>query len=420
MDKIVIQGGTPLKGHVHVSGSKNASLPIMAACLLAEGTSTIENVPEVKDIQTMCEMLEILGAKAQVYNNVFTLDPKGFTCRPAPYELVKTMRASIYVLAPLLAHFGKAQVALPGGCAIGLRPIDQHLKGLEALGARVQLEHGYIRAEAPEGLKGNEIYLDVASVGATVNILLAAVLAKGKTIIDHAACEPEIVNLADCLIAMGAKIKGAGFSTIEIEGVRQMKAVKIPVIPDRIEAGTLALASVMTRGEISINGFQLEHLTALERKLNEVGVSVISEGKRQVRIKCPKEQIKPVDVVTLPYPGFPTDLQAQWMALMCQARGRSVVTETVWENRFMHVAELNRMGADIQIEGPNALIRGGNPMSGAQVMASDLRASAALILAGLIAEGETTVSRIYHLDRGYERLELKLANLGAKIKRVPA
>jgi UDP-N-acetylglucosamine 1-carboxyvinyltransferase len=420
MDKIVIQGGNPLKGEVQVSGSKNASLPIMAACLLAEGTSTIENIPEVKDIHTMCEMLGILGAQAKVHKNTFTLDSKGFACIPAPYELVKTMRASIYVLAPLLAHFGKAEVALPGGCAIGLRPIDQHLKGLEALGARVHLEHGYIRAEAPEGLKGNEIYLDVASVGATVNIMLAAVLAKGKTTIDHAACEPEIVNLADCLIAMGANIKGAGYSTIVVEGVKKMQAVKFSVIPDRIEAGTLALASVMTRGEISIRGFQMDHLKALERKLHEVGVSVISEGEQQVRIKCPENPIKPADIVTLPFPGFPTDLQAQWMALMCQAKGRSVVSETVWENRFMHVAELNRMGADIQIEGPNALVRGGNPMSGAQVMASDLRASAALILAGLVAEGETTVSRIYHLDRGYEHLERKLANLGATIKRVTA
>ncbi|MCK5241187.1 UDP-N-acetylglucosamine 1-carboxyvinyltransferase [bacterium] len=418
MEKIVIQGGIPLQGQVHISGSKNAALSIMAACLLAEGTSTIKNVPEVKDSKTMCEMLEILGTKAQVKDNVFTLDPSGFTGRPAPYELVKTMRASIYVLVPLLVRFGQAQVALPGGCAIGLRPIDQHLKGLEALGAKVYLEHGYIRAEAPNGLTGNEIYLDVASVGATVNILLAAVLAQGKTIIAHAACEPEIVNLADCLTAMGAKIKGAGSSTIKIEGVQQMKAVKFSVIPDRIEAGTLALASAMTRGEIKMTGFPLAHLTALERKLHEVGVAVISEGEEQVRIQSPTEQIKPVDVVTLPYPGFPTDLQAQWMALMCLAQGRSVVTETVWENRFMHVAELNRMGADIRIEGPNALVRGGNPMSGAQVMASDLRASAALILAGLVAEGETTVTRIYHLDRGYEHLEKKLAQLGARIKRV--
>jgi len=417
MDKIVIQGGIPLKGRVIVSGSKNASLPIMAACLLADGSCQIENVPDVKDVRTMSAMLEILGAKVRVENNVFIIDPSGFSSRPAPYDLVKTMRASIYVLAPLLSRFKTAQVALPGGCAIGLRPIDQHLKGLEALGAHVRLEHGYIKAAAPRGLKGAEIYLDVASVGATVNILLAAVLAQGRTILDHAACEPEITSLAECLNAMGAKIKGAGTSRIVIEGVARLNAIKYRIIPDRIEAGTLALAGAITQGEIVLEAFPLAHLTALERKLDEAGVAVLPHEDK-VCIKCLQERLMPVDIVTLPYPGFPTDLQAQWMALMCLAAGRSVITEAVWENRFMHVAELNRMGASIQIEGSNALIRGGQPLSGAQVMASDLRASAALILAGLVAEGETTVSRIYHLDRGYEHLEQKLAALGANIKRV--
>ncbi|MCD4812113.1 UDP-N-acetylglucosamine 1-carboxyvinyltransferase [bacterium] len=420
MDKIIMQGGKPLQGSVQVSGSKNASLPIMAACLLAEGTSRVNNIPEVQDIRTMGKMLEILGAKNRLQDNCFQLDPSGFTCRPAPYELVSTMRASIYVLAPLVARFGKAQVALPGGCAIGLRPIDQHFKGLEALGARVNLAHGYIQAEAPKGLKGAEIYLDIASVGATVTILLAAVLAKGRTILDHAACEPEIVNLADMLNAMGAHIQGAGNSRIVIDGVNRLEAVEYTVIPDRIEAGTLALAGAMTGSAMTIAGYPIEHLIALERKLAEAGVDIIKTGTRQVRIQCREEKIKPVDIVTLPYPGFPTDLQAQWMALMCIAEGRSVVTEAVWENRFMHVMELNRMGADIQIEGTNALVRGGKPLSGAQVMASDLRASAALILAGLVAEGETAISRIYHLDRGYEHLEKKLAALGADIKRVHA
>ncbi len=419
MDKIVIRGGRPLQGRIRVSGSKNASLPLMAACLLADGPSCLQNVPDVRDIRTMARMLEILGVKSERTDQALTLDPSGLASRPAPYELVSTMRASIYVLAPLLSRFGKAQVALPGGCAIGLRPIDQHLKGLEALGATVDLAHGYINAKAPHGLKGDEIYLDVASVGATVTILLAAVRAQGRTVLDHAACEPEIANLAEGLNAMGASISGAGSSRIVIEGVRNLRPATLTVIPDRIEAGTLALAGAMTSGEMIIENLPLAHLKALENKLRETGVALIPEGKQAFRVQRKEKKLTPVDIVTLPYPGFPTDLQAQWMALMCLAPGRSVITEAVWENRFMHVAELNRMGADIQIEGSNALVRGGNPLSGAQVMASDLRASAALILAGLVAEGETTVSRIYHLDRGYEHLEQKLSGLGADIQRVP-
>lgn len=418
MDKIVIRGGRPLKGRVSVSGSKNASLPLMAACLLADGPSTLNQTPDVRDIRTMAQMLGILGVKSERKDHALTLDPTGLTSRPAPYELVSTMRASIYVLAPLLSRFGTAQVALPGGCAIGLRPIDQHLKGLEALGARVELAHGYVEAQAPQGLKGDEIYLDVASVGATVTILLAAVKAQGRTVLDHAACEPEIVNLAEGLNAMGASISGAGTSRIVIEGVDTLRPATLTVIPDRIEAGTLALAGAMNAGELIIENFPLAHLTALESKLRETGVTLKTEGKQAVRVQRHKEKLDPVDIVTLPYPGFPTDLQAQWMALMCLAPGRTVVTEAVWENRFMHVAELNRMGADIQIEGSNALVRGGNPLSGAQVMASDLRASAALVLAGLVAEGETTVSRIYHLDRGYEHLEKKLSSVGADIQRI--
>jgi UDP-N-acetylglucosamine 1-carboxyvinyltransferase len=418
MDRIVLQGGRPLRGRTRVSGSKNSSLPIMAACLLTPDTCRVENVPQVKDIQTMCEMLEILGAKARLDKNSLTVDPANFTSRPAPYDLVRTMRASIYVLAPLLARFREARVALPGGCAIGLRPIDQHLKGLRALGATIDLDHGYIHAAAPAGLTGAGIYLDVASVGATVNILLAAALAKGRTVIENAACEPEIVNLSNMLSAMGAQVQGAGTNRIVVEGVERLRAVTgFQVNSDRIEAGTLAIAAALTGGDVVIEGFPREHLTALERKLNDAGVAVLAEPDGAVRIQRQGPDLKPVDIVTLPYPGFPTDLQAQWMALMCLAPGRSVITETIWENRFMHVAELNRMGADIEIEGNSALVRGAARLTGAPVMASDLRASAALILAGLVAEGETVVRRIYHLDRGYERLEAKLGSLGAVIRR---
>lgn len=417
MDKMVITGGRPLNGTVSVSGSKNASLPMLAAGLLADGICHINNVPEVKDIKTMCQMIACLGGQATINNHQVTINPKTFSNRPAPYELVSTMRASIYVLAPLLAKFREARVALPGGCAIGLRPIDQHLKGLEAMGAVIKVEHGYIHAACPKGLKGAEIYLDVASVGATVNIMLAAVLAKGKTILDHAACEPEIVNLSGFLNAMGANISGAGSNRIVISGVGSLQATDYNVIADRIEAGTLVLAIAMTGGSGKIEKYPVAHLTALERKMAEAGMAYHVINSDTVQISS-HDRIKPVDIVTLPYPGFPTDLQAQWMAAMCLAEGRSVISETVWENRFMHVAELNRMDADIQIEGSNALVRGGTQLSGAQVMASDLRASAALILAGLVAEGETTVSRIYHLDRGYESLEDKLTQLGAVIRRI--
>ncbi len=419
MEKIIIKGGKELRGSVRVSGSKNAALPVIAAALLADGACRLKNVPKVKDIQTMCQMVEVLGGGTRREPDILVIDPCGFSCRPAPYDLVCTMRASVYVLAPLLSRFRKARVALPGGCAIGLRPLDQHLKGLEALGARVKMEHGYIEAEAAQVLHGAEIYLDVASVGATVNILLAAVLAKGRTVLDHAACEPEIVNLAGFLSAMGAKIQGAGTNRILIEGVKSLAPVVFQIIPDRIEAGTLAIAAAITRGDVLIEEFPRQHLSALEQKLSAAGIELQSESGSAVRVKCKSEELLPIDIVTLPYPGFPTDVQAQWMALMCRAAGRSVITESIWENRFMHVAELKRMGANIRIEGNNALVRGGGTLSGAQVMASDLRASAALILAGLVAEGQTSISRIYHLDRGYEKLEDKLAALGAEIRREP-
>ena len=421
MEDILIRGKRLLSGRVRVSGSKNASLPLLAACLLASGTSRLRNIPDLRDIRTMREMLALLGASSTYQDGVLEVDSRGFACRPAPYDLVRTMRASIYVLAPLLARFGLARVALPGGCAIGLRPIDQHLKGLEAMGAVVKTEHGDIRAEAPDGLHGASLYMDVPSVGATVNILLAAALAQGRTEIEHAACEPEIAHLAECLNHMGARIEGAGTSRLTVTGVERLEPADICVIPDRIEAGTLALAGAITDGDVVIEAFPRGHLAALERKCNEAGIQFRDEGAPDVvRVVRSRNAPRPTDVVTLPHPGFPTDLQAQWMALMCRAEGRAVVTETIWENRFMHVAELNRMGADIHIEGNSALIRGGAPLTGAPVMASDLRASAALILAGLVAEGETRISRVYHLDRGYERMEEKLSRLGAEIRRVPA
>jgi UDP-N-acetylglucosamine 1-carboxyvinyltransferase len=417
MDRIVLEGGRPLRGSVRVSGSKNASLAVMAACLLAEGPSEIGNIPDVKDIRTMVQMLRLLGADAAIQDHVLRVDPARFADQAAPYELVKTMRASIYVLAPLLARFGNARVALPGGCAIGLRPIDQHLKGLKCLGAEVVMEHGYIHARAPRGLRGAEICLDVVSVGATVNILLAAVRAEGQTVLDHAASEPEIISLAAFLNAMGAKVSGAGTSRIVIEGVKTLSPAPFRAIPDRIEAGTLALAAAITAGDVVLEDYPADDLAALELKLADAGVSVERLPGGSVRVRRRQAALAPVDIVTQPFPGFPTDLQAQWMALMCFAPGRALITETIWENRFMHVAELKRMGADIQIEGNSALVKGGAPLSGAPVMASDLRASAALILAGLMAEGETRVARIYHLDRGYEHLENKLASLGAVIRR---
>jgi UDP-N-acetylglucosamine 1-carboxyvinyltransferase len=367
----------------------------------------------------MAQMLQVLGAETGLRENVLRVDPARFSDRAAPYELVKTMRASIYVLAPLLARFGNARVALPGGCAIGLRPIDQHLKGLKGLGAEVVMEHGFIHARAPRGLRGAEICLDVVSVGATVNILLAAVLAQGQTILEHAASEPEIIQLAAFLNGMGARIQGSGTSRIVIDGVKTLRPVSYRTIPDRIEAGTLAMAAAITSGDVILEDYPAKDLAALELKLADAGVAVEHLPGERVRVFRKGETLAPVDVVTQPFPGFPTDLQAQWMALMCFAPGRALVTETIWENRFMHVAELKRMGADIQIEGNSALVKGGNPLSGAPVMASDLRASAALILAGLMAEGETRVARIYHLDRGYERLEKKLASLGAVIRREP-
>lgn len=418
MDRFVIQGGTRLAGEVQIAGAKNASLPALAACLLAEGESSIGNVPFLKDVETLCRILGCLGMKTR-------RDSDGrISCRvedeepvTAPYELVKTMRASICVLGPLVAKRGRAKVSLPGGCVIGPRPIDLHLKGLAALGAKLRVEHGYVIAEA-ERLVGTRIYLggpNGPSVLGTQTVMMAATLADGETVIEHAACEPEVADLASLLVKMGASIEGAGTHRVRIRGVRKLSGVRHDVIPDRIEAGTFLIAGAITGGEVFCRGARLDHLDALIDRLAECGVQVREEpeGLRVLATKRPSR----ADVTTLPYPGFPTDLQAQITALLCLAEGDSVVTERVFPDRFIHVAELNRMGARIAREGASVTIHGVDHLEGAEVMASDLRASAALVLAGLAARGETTIHRIYHLDRGYEKLEWKLQRLGADIRR---
>lgn len=415
MEKIIITGGERLKGRVGISGSKNAALPIMAATLLTNGVTTLSNIPRLKDVTTMARVLRTLGAKVEFRERELKIDTTNVDSFLAPYNLVKTMRASFLVFGPLLAKLGRARVSLPGGCAIGSRPVDLHLRGFEELGAEVSMGGGYTQVKR-DGLMGAEIYLDFPSVGATENLMMAATLAKGKTIIENAAKEPEIVDLANFLNKMGAKIKGAGTDTIEIIGIKELKGTDYSIIPDRIEAGTYMIASAITRGDVTLEGARLDHLEPLVTKLREIGVEVIeNEGAIEIRAK---RGIKAVDVKTLPYPGFPTDMQAQFMALMSITPGMSIITETVFENRFMHVSELARMGADIKIEGASAIVKGVKSLSGAPVMATDLRASAALILAGLIAQGKTEISRIYHLNRGYERIEEKLSNLGAKIERI--
>lgn len=418
MDKIIIKGGTPLKGEVDVSGSKNAVLPIMAAALLTDEESIIENVPSLWDVHTMIKLLRSLGAKALLENGVLKVKP-GNSLKPlAPYKLVKTMRASVCVLGPLLARTGEAEVSLPGGCAIGPRPIDLHLKGLETLGADIQIDHGYVKAKVTKRLRGTDIYLGGgygSSVLATGNVLMAATLAQGKTVIENAACEPEVVDLVRFLKKMGAKIEGEGSPRIEVEGVRKLRGADYRVIPDRIEAGTYMFAAAMTNGDILIRKMEPGHLNAVIDKMQQAGIR-IKRYKNAVRVRK-SGKFKPVDVTTLPYPAFPTDLQAQAMALTTVTPGISIITEKIYPNRFMHVPELARMGAKIFLEGPSAIVHGVKKLSGAPVMASDLRASAALVLAGLVADGETEVQRIYHLDRGYENLEQKLTSLGAVIRR---
>lgn len=411
--------GNTLKGEVGVEGAKNAVLPILTASLLAsDGKSELVNVPALSDVETINNVLSVLNAKIK-YNEKqqsVTVDASKDLSEEAPYEYVSKMRASILVMGPLLARLGRAKVALPGGCAIGSRPIEQHLKGLEALGAEIHQEAGYIYAEAPQGLVGNEIHFDFPSVGATQNIMMAASLAKGRTVIENVAREPEIVDLANYINEMGGDIKGAGTDTVIINGVESLKGVKHAIIPDRIEAGTLMIAAAITRGDVLVKGAIKEHMTSLVYKLEEMGVE-LDYTEEGIRVTAP-EKLQPVDIKTLPHPGFPTDMQSQMMALLLTAEGHKVVTETVFENRFMHVAEFKRMNAQISVEGRSAKIEGKSALQGAQVKATDLRAAAALILAGLVADGETIVTELKHLDRGYVDFHGKLKSLGANIERI--
>lgn len=417
MDKIVIEGGVRLKGQVTISGAKNAVLPILAATLLTDEPCIVKGVPSLRDVNTMLKILRSLGKHAEFDKGLVRVTANKQTSYIADYKLVSTMRASFCVLGPLLGKLKRAKVSLPGGCVIGVRPVDLHLKGLRALGADINVEGGYVIAEAPR-LRGGYMYLGGAygsSVLATDNVMMAAVLSRGKTIIESAACEPEVADLAEFLIKMGAKIKGHGTPVIEIEGVKHLRGAEHTIIPDRIEAGTFMIAALITKGDILIRNVLPQHLGALIDKLDESGAS-ITKTNNSIRVWGRKE-LKPINVVTLPHPGFPTDMQAQIMSLMTVTPGISLITEKIYPDRFMHVAELNRMGARIQREGPHVIVEGVRHLSAAPVMASDLRASASLVLAGLVARGKTSVSRIYHLERGYEDMEDKLRLLGAKIWR---
>lgn len=413
MDKFVVEGGKPLHGDVQISGAKNAALPVLASALLVEGTSTFHNIPDLMDIKTIKKLLGNLGLEIEGGETVW-INAEKITSHEAPYDLVKTMRAAILVLGPLVARCGVARVSLPGGCAIGARPVNLHIKALQDLGAHVELNNGYVEAKAKK-LKGADIYFDIPTVTGTENIMMAAVLAHGTTVLNNAACEPEIVNLAEVLKGMGAKISGAGTDIITIEGVTSLKPVEATIIPDRIEAGTFMIGAGMTGGEINIYGCNQQHLEALINKLRDTGMK-ITPIKNGLKAVGPKK-IHSVDIKTLPYPGFPTDLQAQMMAYMSVGSGLSVISETVFENRFMHVSELMRMGADINIQGGSAIVRGVLELHGAQTMATDLRASASLLLAALVAKGTTEISRVYHIDRGYQDIEKKFSALGADIKR---
>ncbi len=420
MDKFLIRGGKPLKGTVKVSGAKNSALPCLAATLLTAETVTLHNVPYVKDLITQRRLLEDLGATVLTPDlHTHKVQAKTIEIYEAPYELVKTMRASVLALGPLLARFGQAKVALPGGCAIGTRPIDLHLKAFEQLGATVTLEAGNVIARAPKGrLVGAETFFDKVSVTGTENVMMAAALANGKTTIHNAACEPEVEDLAELLNKMGAKITGAGTSTIEIEGVENLGEAEHTIIPDRIETGTFIVAAAITNGELTIENCQPKHLFAVIGKLREVGVETREIDEQTLSVKCGANGLRAIDVTTEPHPLFPTDMQAQYMALMTQAAGESKVVETIFENRFMHVGELVRMGADINISGNTATVKGKTNLTGAPILASDLRASASLVLAGLAASGETLIDRVYHIDRGYETIVKKLKNIGADIERI--
>ena len=415
MDKLLIQGGTHLSGEIAISGAKNAALPILCAALLTAEPVTFTNVPQLKDIGTLLELLAQMGVKVAREADTVTLDASGLNNPVAPYEMVKTMRASILVLGPLVARCGEARVSLPGGCAIGARPVDQHIKGLQAMGAELRVEHGYVHATVSR-LKGARLFTDMVTVTGTENLMMAATLADGETIIENAAREPEIVDLANCLVAMGAQVSGAGSDVIRIRGVARLHGATHRIMPDRIETGTYLCAAAASGGSVRLTGTRSDYLDAVIDKLTEAGCEVVSEPDA-IRLRAPA-RLNAVSLRTAPYPAFPTDMQAQFMAINCVAQGVAMIRETIFENRFMHAVELQRLGADIRIDGNTALVQGVDRLQGATVMATDLRASASLVVAGLVAEGETLIERIYHLDRGYEGLESKLAALGARVRRV--
>jgi UDP-N-acetylglucosamine 1-carboxyvinyltransferase len=426
MDRIRIRGGNRLAGEIPISGAKNAALPLMAASLLTEEPLSLGNLPHLADISTLASLLGVLGVEIAMDGDapngghagrVLTLRARRIASTTAPYDLVRQMRASVLVLGGLVARMGEAHVSLPGGCAIGNRPVDLHLKGLEQLGADIDVRGGYIEARAPKGLRGGHVVFPFISVGATENLMIAASLARGETVLANAAREPEVIDLGRCLIAMGARVEGLGTDTIVIQGVPGLHGTRHQVIPDRIESGTYALAAAITGGDVLLIGAEAAHNEALIEKLREAGVKVTQEA-RGIRVGRGRGRARGVDVMTEPYPGFPTDLQAQFMAMMASASGAAMITETIFENRFMHVSELARMGANVTVHGASAMVRGARSLAGAEVMATDLRASVSLVLAGLAAEGETIVNRVYHLDRGYERLEEKLAACGAEIERL--
>ena len=416
MDKLLIQGGVPLSGDIAISGAKNAALPILCACLLTDEPLRLRNLPQLNDISTMLRLIGQMGVTVTMDgNDGLILDARGLNNPLAPYDMVKTMRASILVLGPLLARCGEARVSLPGGCAIGARPVDQHIKGLQAMGAEIHVEQGYIQAKATR-LKGARIFTDMVTVTGTENLMMAAVLAEGETVLENAAREPEVVDLANCLIAMGARISGAGTDRIVINGLDRLHGATHSIMPDRIETGTYLCAAAATGGEVRLTQTACDYLDAVIDKLREAGCEVAC-GSNEITLKAPA-RLKAVSLRTEPYPAFPTDMQAQFMAINCVAEGTAVIRETIFENRFMHAVELIRLGANIRIDGNNAVVTGVPRLDGATVMATDLRASASLVIAGLVAQGETLIERIYHLDRGYERIEEKLSRLGAKVRRV--
>ena len=417
MDKFVITGGAALRGEIPTSGSKNSALPALAATLLTAEPVTLHRVPRVRDIRTMERLLVDIGTSVDVVDETVRLRTENIVCPEAPYELVKTMRASSLVLGPLVARSGRARVSLPGGCAIGGRPINLHIFGLEQLGARINQAHGYIEAEAPEGLRGAVVNFERITVTGTEDLMMAAVLARGETVLRNAALEPEVVDLAALLIKMGARIQGAGTTTIRIQGVERLGGAEHTIIPDRIEAGTFLVAGAITGGDLTVTGCEPVHVDALVSKLQQSGVEVTQPDLTSLRVRA-GGRLRSVDMTTQEYPGFATDLQAQYMALMTQAEGIAMIQETIFENRFMHAQELARMGANIRIDGRNAIVAGPRPLTGAGVIASDLRASASLVLAALVARGETVIDRVYHIDRGYEKIEQKLAAVGAGIRRV--